>query len=242
MKRFWNHAATAPVGDRWQVTLDGKPMRLPSGAGRGGGAPLLLASRALADAVADEWQQAGGAKGGEMSFADTPLTRLAGTAQQRVAPQAQAVAEELARYGESDLLCYRADGPDALVQRQADLWQPWLNWAEQRFGVRLVVTTGIMHVAQNPAALARLAAAVAALPVPALAALGLAVPNTGSLVLGLALAHGALDATTMIAAAQVDEQFQAELWGMEQEAEERRQHLADEITLAARFLFLSLPA
>lgn len=233
MKRFWDHATTEPVGDRWQVLLDGKPMRLP------GGAPLLLAGPALAAAIADEWQAAGGAKGGEMSFSDTPLTRLAGTAQERVAPNASAVAAELARYGESDLLCYRAEEPDDLVRRQAAAWDPWLDWAAARFGARLEPTQGVMHRAQPPAALAALSAAVDRLSVPALAALGIVVPATGSLVLGLALAEGAIDAAAATRAAQLDELYQAELWGVEWESQERRERVADEIALAARYLKLA---
>jgi len=233
MKRFWNTATASPTGDRWQVLLDGKPMRLP------GGTPLLLGTPALAAAVAAEWQHAGGANGGDMSFADTPLTRIAGTAQERVAPKAEAVALELARYAESDLLCYRAADPDALVLRQHQQWQPWLDWAHTRYGARLDVTTGISHRAQPPKALAGLAAAVAAHPVPALATLGIIVPATGSLVLGLAIADGALDAATATEAAQLDELFQAELWGVEQDAEERRAQIAADIALAVRYLTLA---
>ena len=233
MKRFWDNATAEAVGERWQVLLDGKPMRLP------GGALLLVGSRALAEAVAAEWQAAGGAKGGEMSFADTPLTRLAGTAQERVAPQAEAVALELARYGETDLLCYRAEEPDALVQRQAEQWQPWLDWAAAKYGARLEVTAGVMHRAQPAAAVAALAAAVAGQGVPALAALGIIVPATGSLVLGLAVAEGVLDAAGATAASQLDELFQAELWGVEWESQERRERVAGEIALAARYLELS---
>ena len=237
MKRFWDTATTAatddPKGTHWQVLLDGKPMRLP------GGAPLLLANPALAQAIATEWQAAGGAKGGDMTAADTPLTRMAGTAQERVAPNAQAVARELARYGETDLLCYRATDPDDLVQRQAQQWQPWLDWAEQHYGARLLVTAGIIHRPQPPEALAALAAAVAAQPPPALAALGLIVPATGSLILGLAIAAGAATPEAATQAAQLDELYQAELWGVEWESEERRTRIAADIALAARYLSLS---
>lgn len=233
MKRFWDNATAEPVGDRWQVLLDGKPMRLP------GGAPLLLGNPALADAIAAEWQAAGGKKGGEMSFADTPLTRLAGTAQERVAPNAEAVALELAKYAESDLLCYRAEEPAALVARQAAEWHPWLDWAAERYGARLEVTAGVMHRAQPASAVAALAAAVAAQKVSALAALGIIVPSTGSLVLGLAVAEGVLDAAGATAASQLDELFQAEQWGVEWESQERRERVAGEIALATRYLSLS---
>lgn len=233
MKRFWDNATAEPVGDRWQVLLDGKPMRLP------GGAPLLLGQPGLADAIAAEWQAAGGKKGGEMNFADTPLTRLAGTAQERVAPNAEAVALELAKYAESDLLCYRAEDPAALVARQAAEWHPWLDWAAERYGARLEVTAGVMHRAQPASAVAALAAAVAAQTVSALAALGIIVPSTGSLVLGLAVAEGVLDAAGATAASQLDELFQAEQWGVEWESQERRERVASDIALAARYLALS---
>ena len=233
MKRFWDNATAEPVGDRWQVLLDGKPMRLP------GGAPLLLGQPGLAEAIAAEWQAAGGKKGGEMSFADTPLTRLAGTTQERVAPNAEAVALELAKYAESDLLCYRAEDPAALVARQAAEWQPWLDWAAERYGARLEVTAGVMHRAQPAAAVAALAAAVVAQTVSALAALGIIGPSTGSLVLGLAVAEGVLDAAGATAASQLDELFQAEQWGVEWESQERRERVAGEIALAARYLSLS---
>jgi chaperone required for assembly of F1-ATPase len=233
MKRFWDNATAEPVGDRWQVLLDGKPMRLP------GGAPLLLGQPGLAEAIAAEWQAAGDKKGGEMSFADTPLTRLAGTAQERVAPNAEAVALELAKYAESDLLCYRAEEPAALVARQAAEWHPWLDWAAERYGARLEVTAGVMHRAQPASAVAALAAAVAAQRVSALAALGIIVPSTGSLVLGLAVAEGVLDAAGATAASQLDELFQAEQWGVEWESQERRERVASEIALATRYLSLS---
>ena len=233
MKRFWDNATAEPVGDRWQVLLDGKPMRLP------GGAPLLLGQPGLAEAIAAEWQAAGGKKGGEMSFADTPLTRLAGTAQERVAPNAEAVALELAKYAESDLLCYRAEDPAALVARQAAEWHPWLDWAAERYGAPLEVTAGVMHRPQPAAAVAALAAAVAAQTVSALAALGIIVPSTGSLVLGLAVAEGVLDAAGATVASQLDELFQAEQWGVEWESQERRERVASDIALAARYLSLS---
>ena len=235
MKRFWDLAAVAPAEAAeggWQVCLDGRPMRLP------GGAVLTLARPALAAAIAAEWQAAGGAKGGEMSFADVPLTRLAGTAQERIALDPEPVVLELARYGESDLLCYRAEAPEALVRRQAAAWQPWLDWAAVRHGARLRVTTGVVHIAQDPAALAALAAAAAVYRVEALAAMGVAVPALGSLVLGLALAEGALDAGAACAVAMVDELYQEELWGRDTEAVVRRARVQADIAVAGRLLAL----
>jgi chaperone required for assembly of F1-ATPase len=232
MKRFWDTAEVAASGDGWNVLLDGRPVRLP------GGGTLRLGPPALAAAIRAEWQAAGDARGGEMSYADVPLTRLAGTAQERIAPNPEPVALELARYAETDLLCYRASQPEALARRQAAQWQPWLDWAEARYGARLRVTAGVMHVAQDPAALALLAQAVATHDALALAALGVAVPALGSLVLGLALAEARLDATEAHALATLDEAFQEELWGRDELALARRRRIGAELEVAARFLVL----
>jgi len=235
MKRFWDSAEIAPAAGGWQVTLDGRPMRVP------GGAPLTLPAEPLARAVAAEWQAAGGARGGETSYADLPLTRIAGTGQERIAPDPEPVVLEIARYGESDLLCYRAPDPAALALRQRDRWQPWLDWADRRFGARLLVTVGVTYVAQPVEALAALAAAVAAYDPLALAALGVAVPALGSLVLGLALADGALDAASAHALAILDETFQEEFWGTDADTLARRRRVAEDLAVAARFRELLRP-
>lgn len=233
MKRFWDSAAIAPAQGGWQVTLDGRPMHVP------GGAALTLPTAPLARAVAAEWQAAGGGRGGETSFADLPLTRIAGTGQERIAPNREPVILQLARYGESDLLCYRAEAPDQLVKRQAAAWQPWLDWAARTYDAPLRVSSGITYVKQHRDSIAALRRAVAALDVPALAALGIAVPALGSLVLGLALAEGKLDAATAYSLGALDELFQAELWGEDAEAAARRQSIADDIALAERLLRLT---
>jgi chaperone required for assembly of F1-ATPase len=232
MKRFWDTASTAAADGHWQVRLDGKPVRLP------GGAPLAVPSAAVAAAVAAEWQDAGGARGAEMSYADLPLTRLVGTAQERIAPDPEPVVLELARYGESDLLCYRAEHPQALAALQHQGWQPWLDWAAQRHDAQLRTTTGVVHVAQSPRALAALARAVAAQPPLALAALGVAVPALGSLVLGLALAEGAIEAAEAHRLGILDETFQASLWGHDAEAAARHARIAEEVATAGRLLAL----
>lgn len=233
MKRFWDHAATVSEPGGFGVRLDGRPVRLP------GGALLHLPGRALAEAVAAEWDAAGGAKGGEMGWGDVPLTRLAGTAQERIAADPEPVILEIARYAETDLLCYHAEGPEELVQRQQAQWQPWLDWAAREHGARLRVTAGVMPVPQDTQALAALAQAVAGHPPMALAALGVAVPALGSLVLGLALARFRLDAAEAIALASLDETFQAEQWGRDDAAEERRRRMGEDVAVAARFLELT---
>jgi chaperone required for assembly of F1-ATPase len=233
MKRFWDNATVAPTDQGFAVLLDGRPMHLP------GGTELRIRPRLLAEAIAAEWQAAGGANGGAMSFADTPLTRLAGTAQQRVAPDPAPTADAVARYGEHDLLCYRAATPEELVRRQARAWQPWLDWAALTYDAPLRVTTGIAPIRQHRDSVAALRRAVAALDVEVLAALGIAVPALGSLVLGLALAAGELEAPAAHALGALDELFQAEQWGEDAEAAARRAAIAADIALAARFIALT---
>ncbi len=218
---------------RYAIRLDGRPMRLP------GGPALALRSRALAEAIATEWSQAGGAKGGTLRADDVPLTRIAGTAQERVAPDPAPVALAIATYGESDLLCYRAEAPVELVRRQAALWQPWLDWAARTHRAELRVAAGVIHVAQHGEALAALHEAVCAQTPFALAGLGILVPALGSLVLGLAVADGALSAAAAHELAILDELFQAEKWGEDREAITRRRHVAADIETAARFIALS---
>ena len=174
-----------------------------------------------------------------MSFADTPLTRLAGTAQERIASDPEPTVDAIARYGETDLLCYRAATPDSLVRRQARAWQPWLDWAALSYDAPLRVTTRVAPIRQHRDSVAALRRAVAALEVEVLAALGLAVPALGSLVLGLAMAAGKLDAPEAHALGALDELFQAEQWGEDAEAAARRTGIAADIALAAQLISLS---
>lgn len=227
MKRFWAAAGVAERPDGWAVVLDGRPVKTPAKA------PLVLPTQALARAVADEWD----AQTGEVRPALMPLTRTANSAIDKVAPMAAAVVEEIARYGGSDLLCYRATGPAGLIARQAAAWDPWLDWSAAR-GAALQVTSGIVHVAQPPASLSVLAADVARRSHFELAALYDLVAITGSLVLGLAVAEGELDASDAFNLARLDEDWQAEQWGVDDEAAEsaalKRQAMRD----AGRFLRL----
>jgi chaperone required for assembly of F1-ATPase len=233
MKRFWDTVAVSPADRGFAILLDGRPMHLPTGP------ELRVRPPALAAAIAVEWQEAGGAKGGEMSFADTPLTRLAGTAQERIGADPAATVDAVARYGENDMLCYRAAAPQELVQRQARLWQPWLDWAALTHDAPLRVTTGVAPIRQHRDSIAALRRAVGALSVEELAGLGIAVPALGSMVLGLALAAGRLDATAAHALGALDELFQVELWGEDAAAAARRDAVAADIALAARFIALS---
>jgi chaperone required for assembly of F1-ATPase len=233
VKRFWDRATAAPFDGGFRILLDGKPMHLP------GGATLRLEHAPLAQEIAREWQLAGGGKDGEMSFADTPLTRLAGTAQARIGTDPWPTVDAIARYGETDLLCYRADTPAELARRQERMWQPWLDWAEQRHRAKLRVTAGIVAVRQHRDSIAALRAAVGALDPWALSALGVAVPALGSLVLGLALADQAIDPASAHAVGALDELFQVEQWGEDAAAAARREAVANDIAIAARMIALT---
>lgn len=223
MKRFWRQVAAGP--DR-VVALDGRPVRTP------GRAPLALPTDALAEAVAEEWR-------GVSETLDPramPLTGLANAAIDRVAPERAAFAAALARYGEGDLLYYRADGPAELVQRQAGAWDSVLDWARGRYDVHFELATGVLHRAQPPATVRRLAEAVAALDEWALAGLSPVVTITGSLILALALIEGAIDPETAWEAANVDEDWQAEQWGEDALARQAREGRRREFDAALRFL------
>lgn len=232
MKRFWDAAEASPEGEGFTVRLDGRPVRLP------GGTPLLVSSRPLAEALVAEWHAAGGAKGGEFSLAELPLTRMVGTAIERIAPDPKPTVDAIAAYGASDLLCYRAEDRK-LAALQAEQWSPLLDWAALTLDAPLRVTSGVIHVEQDPGALAALRRAVAARPPITLSALGVVVPALGSLVLGLALAARRLDAAEAHRLATLDETYQEAFWGADAEALARRARIADEIILATRLMGLS---
>jgi chaperone required for assembly of F1-ATPase len=233
VKRFWDRAEPVERAGGWGVALDGRPLRLPSGA------TLAVPTRALAAAIAEEWQGAGGAKGSAVSLASLGLTRVIATAIDRIAPAPAPTVEALAAYGATDLLCYRAEFPPALAGRQAERWQPLLDWAALALDAPLIVTAGVVPVDQPPGALAALRAALARRSPVALAALGIAVPALGSLVLGLALAERRIGPDEAHALATLDETFQAEEWGEDAEAAARLAAVAADVRLAARVLALA---
>lgn len=208
MRRFYKEAAVAGAGDGFALELDGRPVKTPARAA------LAVPSRALADALAGEWA----AQGEAVDPRSMPLTGLANAALDRVAPDPAAFAAGLARYGESDLLCYRAEGPAPLVARQAEHWDPLLAWTRRRYDAELKVAAGVVHQLQPDEAVARLGRAVTARSPFELAGLAPLVTVSGSLIVALALAEGELDLEGGWAAATVDDQWQAEKWGEDAEA------------------------
>lgn len=207
-RRFWKAAALVAEGTGFGIWLDTRPLRTPAGAA------LVVPTEALAAAVAAEWD----ALENEIRPDLLPVTRAVNVAIDRVAPNPGPVVETIADYGGTDLLCYRAPEPASLATRQADGWDPWLTWSARALGAPLVAVTGVMHVAQPPASLAALRAAVAAEDAFGLTALHELVSISGSLVLGLAVARGALDPAEAWALSRIDEDWQAEQWGLDAEA------------------------
>lgn len=227
-KRAYGGAALIERSDAYGVALDGKPVMTPAKA------PLLVPSRRLAEALVEEWAS----QGPELDPLAMPLTRLAGAAIDLVAPNRDELVARTADYAATDLLCYRAEGPPPLVERQQAGWQPVLDWAAQRYGAPLEVTAGVIAVAQPPEALEAFRRAVAALDDLRLTALAAAAAACGSLLLALALAEGRLDAEEAWRLSQLDETYQSELWGEDAEAAVRRRALKAEIAGAARLLAL----
>lgn len=224
-RRFWKSAETRSAGDGWEVALDGRPLRTP------GKLPLVLPSRALAQAIAEEWD----AQHDVIDPNRMPLTRAANSAIEKVAPQIDQVADMLAQYGETDLLSYRADSPDELVRRQAEGWDPLIAWAAAELQAPLRITRGVMPVAQDPATLDRLRAQLAELDHWALTALHDLVTVPGSLILGLAVLRGRLGPDEAHRLSRIDEDFQAEQWGQDDEARTSAEERRKAVLNAARF-------
>ena len=210
-QRFYKDAGVAEAGGGFAVTLDGKPIRTPSRR------VVAVPVRPLAEAIAAEWR----AQGETLDPLTMPLTRFANSVVEGVIDRADLVRDDIAKYLQSDLLFYRAGHPEGLVQREAQRWDPVLDWARDSLGAHFILAEGIMHVSQPEAAVM---AARAALPTDpwTIAAAHVVTTVTGSALLALALVHGVRDADQVWAAAHVDEDWNAEQWGADEEAVARR--------------------
>ena len=227
-KRFYAKVSVEPRPQGFAILLDGKPIRTP------GGATLLLPAHNLAEAIAAEWQ----AQREHIDAQTMPLLRLANTALERMPQTRAGVIAQLLEYGRHDLLCYHAEAPQSLVMRQAEQWQPLLDWISATCGIALQLTSGIAPVAQSAQSIAALKTQLSALDDFALAGVSAATALTGSIVLALALHAGRLDASTAFHLASLEETFQAEHWGVDAEAEARLQRIAKELADVVEFLSL----
>ena len=212
-KRFYKQAAVISGKEGgFVVALDGKPVRTPSRQ------ELGVPQADLAAALAAEWE----AQKDKIDPATMPLTRMINTAIDAVAAAQEEVFEDILRYAGSDLMCYRADTPEALLARESELWDPYLDWAAN-MGARMVLSEGIVHVEQPPEAILAITLLLRRYATPLqLTALHTITSITGSLILALALAEGQSEASEIWAAAHVDEDFNIEQWGEDHEAARRR--------------------
>jgi len=226
IRRTYREVGTCETPAGHNVLLDGRALLTPAKR------PLALPSRALAEAIAAEWA----AQEAEVKPRSMPLMRLAATALDRIAPDREMTIDEIAAFAGTDLLCYRAEEPPELVARQEEVWGPILEWLRQRYDAHLGVTRGVKPVAQSGASLARLRAVVAAEDAFHLAALQALTSGLGSLALALAVRAGAVQAEAAFAASQLDESFQNERWGVDEEAMLRREESRRDIMDTARFL------
>jgi chaperone required for assembly of F1-ATPase len=212
-KRFYRHAEMLEEASVFTLRLDGRQARTPARN------PLTVGDPVLAAAIAAEWNS----QGEHIDPAAMPVTRLANTALDGVASRLQEVRDDILAYGGTDLVCYRAGEPEGLVARQRESWDPILAWAERRFGGRFALAEGVMHVSQPEQTLAAIATDLATIDDPfRLAGLHMATTLSGSALIGMALAAGAIDTGTAWSAAHVDEDWNISQWGADEEAMRRR--------------------
>lgn len=207
-KRFWTSASVVAVEGGFTVHLDARPVKTPSKK------LLILPNAAMAQAIATEWD----AQQGLIRPDTMPMTRYANSALEKVAPQFDAVADHVATYAETDLLCYRATAPQALIDRQNAAWNPWLDWAARDLNAPLIATAGVMYIAQDPASLSNLRAQINDMTAFHLSAFHDLVAISGSFVLALAMARGIITANQGFALSRIDEDWQIEQWGQDDEA------------------------
>jgi len=224
-RRFYKAVSVAPAGEGFAVQLDGRTPKSPAGK------PLAAPTQALAALIADEWA----GQGEHVLMATMHATRLAWTALDRVREAHREVAEEVARYAGSDLVCYHAEEPTTLVERQMKAWGPLRDWAGEALGIVLHPAEGIIHRDQPAASLLRAEKHAEALDDFALAGLAHATALFGSAVLGFALQRGKLGGMEAFELSRLDEAFQEERWGVDAEAAERTQRLAEEAVMLERW-------
>ena len=227
-KRFYRAASVEGGAPAFRVLLDGKPVRTPAKR------ELAVPARALARAVAAEWE----AQGDRIDPGTMPLTRLVNSAIDGVVGREAEVRAEIVKYAGSDLVCYRAEGPEELVRRQAQTWDPILVWARETLGAHLVTGPGIVPVDQPQVANLAIQSALARLDTFALAAHHVMTTLMGSALLALAHAEGRLTVQQAWAAAHIDEDWQISQWGEDAEAEARRERRWAEMQAASQLLAL----
>ena len=225
-KVFYKQATAAETPTGFVVQLDGRTIKTPKKS------VFIVPSRALAECVAAEWQ----AQTIDIDPETMPLTRLANTTLDAVLAEVDAIQSDIVAYAASDALCYRAEAPAALVERQTLAWDPILAWATKSLDADLQPRTGIVHTAQSPEALAAIARAVGKFSAWQVAPLHVMTTITGSAILALAVAKRAIDVQTAWVAAHIDEDWQIATWGTDAEAIVRRERRWLDMKAAAHML------
>lgn len=208
-KRFWKEATVRTEDEGFGISLDGRPVKTPAKR------VLLVPTREFAEAVAAEWA----VQDEKIDPLSMPFTRSANAAVDKVTVQRVEVADMISAYGDSDLLCYRAERPQRLVERQAQQWDPFLDWADEALGVRLLARSGVIHIPQDEAALSALAARVHKMSPFQLTGFHDLVSLSGSLILGFAASLQYRSPKEIWDISRLDEIWQSEEWGVDDEAE-----------------------
>lgn len=229
MKRFYKDVSIVPVEGGFGVLLDGRSVKTPARN------TLVLPTQRLAQAIAAEWQ----GQGEDVIATTMPLLRLANSVIDGVAANRDAVIAAILRFGENDLLCYRAHQPPDLAQRQRQGWDPLLDWARQTHGAQMTVAEGLTHVDQTPEALAALRRALEGFDAFTLGGLHVVASITGSTVLALAVAESSVSGAQAFELSRIDEIYQAEKWGQDGEAVKRAAALAHELDKAVELIAVS---
>ena len=230
MKKQYKSVECELSGENYAVLLDRTPALTPLGT------PYIIKSKALAQAIAAEWQ----AQGDVIVKNTMPLCQLACVALDMAAKNSGELCADILPYAETDLVCYRAGDIPALAQKQTQLLDPVIGWAEAAFGIALKIADGVMPVRQPPENKVKLLAVLSGLDEWKLAALAVAVKSLGSFVLGLALVKGRMDAQTAFTLSHLDEAYETEQWGADEEKDKRLHLLRQEIANVERLLFLCL--
>lgn len=226
VKRFFENVEVAATDNGYSITLDGRPVRTPEGSA------VVSPTSELAVIVADEWS----GQGDEINPLTMPVMRLVCTAIDKVTPVREQVIDQISRYGENDLLCYRSEGPDDVVAHQAKNWQPVLDWLKSRYNIPMNVTQGIVHVPQPAGTLEKLKKIVGGYPDFQLTGLAEMTQLTGSLTLALSFLDNHLSGDEVFALSQLDDDWQADKWGEDSEAVQRRKNLEEDVSAAVQFL------
>lgn len=225
-KRFYKAATVGPSDAGFALLLDGRTAKTP------GRKLLAVPDEGVAEALVLEWE----AQTEFIDPAKMPLTRMVNTALDRVGDQIDAVRADVVKHAGADLICYRAEGPEALIEAENAAWNPLLDWAREDLGARLTLSQGIVYVEQDEAALTAIAEAVQPFDALGLTALHVATTLTGSAIIALALARGRLSLAEAWAVAHVDEDWQMSLWGRDEAVMIRRAAQFAEMEVAALIL------